>query len=102
MTASLFVSPHKKKGYFCKASRPFFKIAINASCSSICFVIYARQKFFHNALFEFLPGINSEKNAFTGGVCSYHRLLDLKEKTYFRLQLLSFWQLIKKIMATKR
>ena len=63
----------KEKGYFYKAGRPVFIIAINTSCSGICFAIYAWQKFFHNALgpygtralFGFLPGINSKTNALT-------------------------------------
>ena len=61
----------KIKGYFFQPGRPVFIIVINTSCSGICFAIYAWQKFFHNALapndaralFEFLPGINSETNA---------------------------------------
>ena len=33
-----------------KPGGPVFIIVENTSCSSICCVIYARQKFFHNAL----------------------------------------------------
>ena len=82
MAAPLFVSPHIK-GYFFHAGRPDFIIMLNTSCLVICFAIYARQKFFHNALlpngtsalFEFWPGINSETNDLTLSIYSYNKNL---------------------------
>ena len=71
----------KIKGHFFKVCRLVFIKVINTSCSCICFAIYAWQKFFHNALspngahalFELLPGINSETNALTVGIYSYNK-----------------------------
>ena len=40
----------KIKRYFLKPGRLVFIIVINTSCSSICYRIYARQKFLYNAL----------------------------------------------------
>ena len=40
----------KIKACFLKPHRPVFVIVINTSCSGICYRIYARQKFFNNAL----------------------------------------------------
>ena len=69
----------KAKGYFFKAGRPVFIIAINTSSSGICFAINAWQKFFRIplepygacALFEFLLGINGETKALAVGIYSY-------------------------------
>ena len=40
----------KIKACFLKPDRPIFIIVINTSCSGVCYRIYARQKFFNNAL----------------------------------------------------
>ena len=40
----------KIKAYFLKPDRSVFIIEINTSCSGVCYRIYARQKFFNNAL----------------------------------------------------
>ena len=40
----------KIKACFLKPDRPVFIIVINTSCSGVCYRIYARQKFFNNAL----------------------------------------------------
>ena len=40
----------KIKACFLKPDRPAFIIVINTSCSGVCYRIYARQKFFTNAL----------------------------------------------------
>ena len=71
----------KIKRHFFKVRRPVLIIAINTSCSGICFAINARQKSFHNALpsigthalFAFLLGINSKTNAPTVGIYSYNK-----------------------------
>ena len=89
---SSFTSTLKLKTHSQLTQSPFMGtdclfIVVNTSCSGICFAIYAWQKFFHNplapngsrALFEFLPGINSETNALTLGIYSYNKL----ENYYF-------------------
>ena len=40
----------KRKACFLKPDRPVFIIVINTSCSGVCYRIYARQRFFNNAL----------------------------------------------------
>ena len=40
----------KRKACLLKPDRPVFIIVINTSCSGVCYRIYARQKFFNNAL----------------------------------------------------
>ena len=69
---------YRLQHYF-KPGRLVFIIVINTSCLGICYAIYARQKFFHNALrpngaralFEFLPDINSVINVLTLSIYSY-------------------------------
>ena len=58
----------KIKACFLKPDRSVFIIVINTSCSGVCYRIYARQKFFNNALalwhyLEFLPGVYPVTNA---------------------------------------
>ena len=86
----------KIKACFLKPDRPIFIIVINTSCSGVCYRIYARQKFFNNALapngalalFGIFAGVYPVTNARARGIYYYNIYqcipVDGTTFTYFR------------------
>ena len=71
----------KIKACFLKPDRPVFIIVINTSCSGVCYRIYARQKFFNNALAPALFGIFAGRISCNKRPHTQYLLLQLESRT---------------------